>query len=164
MSKRVTKGQEAQSETYRANLARLERNRQRREQRAKRKAKMKPAPEPTPDKTPELPPESVGVGGAAMGGAFPSGTNECTPGEPVDQDGIVHGRPRHDPDLRIGRRSPHLFDGRRVFDVTVVRATDNARFVVRGLREDAAEGFMRDVVFSFGSDLVSVERTSRIEY
>lgn len=142
------------------------RNKARREQRAAKRAD-KRAPQTPPagliDNIVETDPEpSVFGGGAAMGATqMPSDV----PAGYGDRIGQIHGRPMMDPDLRLGRRSVQQpWEAKRVYDVRIVRATDNAVTMVKGLSPDNAERLMTDAVFSIGSDLVSVERTPRIEY
>lgn len=104
-----------------------------------------------------FPPEMLKGTGAAYVGEAPE----------VEQGrvGHVYGSPLREPDLRLGRRSvKEPWEPTRVYDVRIVRATDNAITMVKGLSLSAAENLMRDVVFSIGSDLVSVERTARTEY
>lgn len=163
---KVVKGQDKTGPAvgYAAGLKRLERNRARREQRAKAKrakqraaAKALGVPSPVPDEI-ALPPEFDNVLSASE---MAPPTNGCATDRYV---GEIHGRPLRDPDLRIGRRSPQEHHGRRVYDVTIVRATDNATTHVRGLSLEAAESLMLDLAKYQNSDLVSVERWPRQEY
>lgn len=143
------------------------RNKARREQRAKARADKKALQ--TPPAAPEgLIDEYV----AQQDGAEPattaasSGACSDTPTRGwQDRVGQIHGRPMMDPDLRLGRRSVEQpWDAKRVYDVRIVRATDNAVTMVKGLSLERAESLMTDAVFSIGSDLVSIERTPRVEY
>lgn len=141
------------------------RNKARREQRAAQKAaKMAPQTPPAGLIDCETDPEPSVFGGGAASEATKS-MPEDVPGGYSDRIGQIHGRPMMDPDLRLGRRSVQQpWDAKRVYDVRIVRATDNAVTMVKGLSPDNAERLMTDAVFSIGSDLVSVERTPRIEY
>ena len=156
---------------FAASLKRVERNRARREQRARvKRAKEAAKNEPTLtnvvqgpkyDAAPEpfLPPVEALKGSAATAGPSPSLIDEY-----ADRLPGVHGTPRMDADLRLGRRStPTPWDGKTVYDVQIVRATDNAVMRVKGLSENAAQELMIYCVRMF-ADLVSVERFRRVEY
>lgn len=178
---KVVKGKDAPEKSgpavgYAAGLKRLERNRARREQRAKAKrakqraaAKKLGVPSPVPDEIP-LPPTFDNVlsiprvAEPTNGCATDSATKPYEDVADLRYGGEIHGRPLRDPDLRIGRRSPSQYDGTIVYDVMIVRATDNARTVVRGLGRESAEALMVELAKYQNHDLVSVERTTRREY
>lgn len=184
---KVVKGKDAPEKSgpavgYAAGLKRLERNRARREQRAKAKrakqraaAKQLGVPSPVPD---EIALKSAGAYSVVEGEPTPlvtgqnkllSDTDGCAalppmPAGPSDMVGKIHGSPRMDPDFRLGRRSvPAQWEAIKVYDLRIVRATDNAITMVKGLSQQKAEELMLELA-RFNTDLVSVERSPRFEY
>jgi hypothetical protein len=177
---KVVKGQDKTGPAvgYAAGLKRLERNRARREQRARAKRaaeRAKKAVETPQHEGPKgLIDEYLAKDAEPSvfgGGAAAEATNAVPPGysgeaalPSADRAGVIYGSPRLDPDLRLGRRSVEQpWDPKRVYDVRIVRATDNAVTMVKGLSQERAESLMLECARWF-TDLVSIERTPRIEY
>ena len=178
--KKGGKGQTGNPVQAAVDRARALRNQRRREQRKAKKpivltaagvnklsgggAMPEPAPFPPMEAEGMFPGRDVVEPPPVLGTPTPFNTKSCDLGDEVrvTQGGPMFDRDYDRVDHRRGRRSASPYDGRIVYDVTIERATDNARTFVRGLTLESAQTLLVEMAHSL--DVLSVQSYSRREF